>query len=1159
MHYINKLKVFYTLVTLIINSLLFSQTVDPTLFNKIQYTLEEVGETSFLNGDIILINGAEYKIVPIVPNGLSSQNNPAFIQTGNNLYATPLIANGSLDISILGGVYGELELSNDYLTAKSIRQNNRDVIQDAAEFCKYYGYELFISNRYEIWQIEDSTQYNQSDDNIFNLEEGESLNIRGNKGVSKIKLYPKAKTHIWTDTDFLETGNSAGDYTLSVKEIEIEGRDFWFNWLETYPVQVNVTASGSESTIDADIYIPTSVPIRNGFWEDLEVGDKILLEESKYCQQCEGVTFVLESFDESTRTLTWAGTLVEGTNYWRDQGDQAGDDDVGDTGFWPESVKIGAKLGESLDVSESLLSTSLPSSVFNYVRYEGAERNNYPDPNSEEWGAALIGIPFKRLNEKNISSSDIQTYGAAWRDADDREDAFDFVNIEEDKEVNILFDEVVLSNWGTILSGNFANGAINFNNSIIKTCYLGVQVQRRDGVDPVSIVEMTNVKAFDLTHEKNGGGKSGNRNTPADTDQPFVDYKGQFTYNSPAVEHKFINVNVKDADGFGSQQRSASLNSAKAATKDAISVFERCKFKKSTENIPLRFNASVITSPSMPTFFKETIFDGSDLFSSGELTVSNSRFIDSDLQSYELNDPTRVYGELDDNYEFSISDSYFINSTINAGTGDDYERHINANITNLNFEETQEGLGEIILGGNNVVIKNIVVDLLDTKQPTLSSDINNNFILLQTDNISNNESTFKPDNNVDATDYRSDQNVLIKDVKIIYPSSDSLYDLNLLYMHGNIGLVNYSVVVENCNSQGSYLTGSSGKLMFKHNLSVLNTKFMRVGSLNGFKLKNLVGGIIQSGVDANNDLVFDASSGSGVYLDATNLRSIELKGQNPTGVLNVDMWNYDGEFIIIPKSDVTLTPYSINTDSNIDTDITVLKEGERYTFKHIYKGEGFLTSATKQSKTVTLVASADGTQRTWNHFNEQFDNEPDDFNWILESAVLDVGGTTYKVNSDGKVISPDGNIRGCFSNYNGLYTLYFKDAPAATTVITLTYDYYPTVDHDDYWVLLPNSDDDIPITSINTASFTAQIGAYNLVDPSSGAITATVPSGVTQVGTEFWVVDSEGTASATNSITVDFSTNGYTVSGQNTAVINAPAGGFKFIYIGNNKFIKESL
>ena len=96
-------------------------------------------------------------------------------------------------------------------------------------------------------------------------------------------------------------------------------------------------------------------------------------------------------------------------------------------------------------------------------------------------------------------------------------------------------------------------------------------------------------------------------------------------------------------------------------------------------------------------------------------------------------------------------------------------------------------------------------------------------------------------------------------------------------------------------------------------------------------------------------------------------------------------------------------------------------------------------------------------------------------------------------------------------------------------------------------------------SSIQTSDFTVAIGEYNLVDPNGGAITATVPSGVTQVGTEFWVVDSEGTASGTNTITVDFSTNGYTVSGQNTAVINDAGDGFKFIYIGSNKWISERL
>ena len=1056
MRYINKLKVFYTLFTLIINSLLFSQTVDPTLFNKIQYTLEEVGETSFLNGDIILINGAEYKIVPIVPNGLSSQNNPAFIQTGNNLYATPLVTNGSLDISILGGVYGELGLSNDYLTAKSIRQNNRDVIRNAAEFCKYYGYELFVASRYEIWQVEDSTAGNQLYDNIFELEEGQSLTIKGNRGSSKIKLYPKAKTHIWTDTDILALDAENGDYSLIIKDIIIEGRDYWYNWFETYPVQVNVTASGSESTVDANIYIPTSVTIREGFWEDLEIGDKIILEECKYYLQAEGVIFELESFDESTRTLNWSSNLIEDTNWWREQADGAYDD-TGDSGFWPESLKIGVKLGESLDPVENstLPDGHLPDNTSNYVRFEGAERQNYPNPSSEEWGAAMIGVAFKRLDTENISNDDLTTYGAAWRDDRDREDAFNFTNLSEDYPVVIDFEGVVLTNWGTVLSGSFANGTILVRNSTIKTSNMGMQLQRREGINPVSRIKLSNVDVYDFVHLKQGGGKSGNRNFAMDNTDPFLDIRGEFTYNSPSVEHDWSDMTISDINRFSSQQRSASVSPSKASTLGARSIFRNIVFNAPTVT-PTKGEGAIITSPSMPSYFQNIIFNGSALLSQSELYVSDSRFINTEISQYGLNKPTQIYGTGVDRYAFTIKDTEFLNSSIDVGQATDYFMHSNPILKDLFFEETDEGLGNISIASKNAVISNITVDLSDNRTPDNTFGFDNNFILMGLDNLADKEKVFEPSgNNIDAFNINNEINILVDNITIIYPSDniDDLYDFNLIYPSGNIGLVNHKIQFKNSRVRSGYLCGTSAKPLFKHNLTLEDIQFVRVGDVNGFKLKNLVGGIIESGVDANNDLVFDASKGSGVYLDATTLRAIKLRGQSSTGVLNLDMWNYDGEFVIIPKSDVTLTPYSINTDSNIDTDITTLEEGERYTFKHIYKGEGFLTSDTKASKTVTLVASADGTQRTWNNFNEQFDNEPDDFNWILESAVLDVGGTTYKVNSEGKVISPDGNIRGCFSNYNGMYTLYFKDAPAATTVITLTYDYYPTVDHDDYWIL----------------------------------------------------------------------------------------------------------
>ena len=98
-----------------------------------------------------------------------------------------------------------------------------------------------------------------------------------------------------------------------------------------------------------------------------------------------------------------------------------------------------------------------------------------------------------------------------------------------------------------------------------------------------------------------------------------------------------------------------------------------------------------------------------------------------------------------------------------------------------------------------------------------------------------------------------------------------------------------------------------------------------------------------------------------------------------------------------------------------------------------------------------------------------------------------------------------------------------------------------------------NRNDCISIYEFNTSS-NITFKHYNLVDVNGSSLTATVPTNAS-LGDWFVVSDSEGTASGTNTITVDFSTNGYTVSGSN--VINTAGESKKFIYIGSNKWIIE--
>lgn len=595
---------------------------------------------------------------------------------------------------------------------------------------------------------------------------------------------------------------------------------------------------------------------------------------------------------------------------------------------------------------------------------------------------------------------------------------------------------------------------------------LGMQIGTNPLPDPNPLgfeknvsISLDNCKADKMFFKLEGGYKESNRNTVSDKTKPFEHYQGEFCYNSPSIKHDWRNTKISEVVRFSSQQRSASVSPSVALDKSQVSYFNNMRFN-TIRTVPNSYKGgSVITSASAPAVFTNCVFDSCNILVSSEVTVNNSTFQNAQVGVYGLNRPTQVYGFNDDSYVFNISDSYFVDASINMGNGIDHTPNIRGFIKNVTFEETstgfastQSGRPPISLASTNTIISNITYDLLDSRTPDITSTLDNNwFIFIPLDNLASTESIFTDDVNATSFDVTNKYNIQIKNVELIYPNSNDFYDYNAMYVSGNLGVINYSILVDNINTQGGNLFGA--KPIFKHNADLWNITFKRVGSKNWYKLKNLVGSIIESGVDVNNDLVFDASKGSGVYLDATNLRSVILRGQNLNGTLNVDLENYDGEFVIIPKSDITLTPYSINANSNIVSDITTLEEGKRYTFKHIYKGEGFLTSTTKQSKTVTLVTSADGTQRTWNHFNEQFDNEPDTENWILESGVLDVGGITYNLNSDGKVIDESGNIRGCFSNYNDLYTLYFKDAPNASTVITLTYDYYPTVDHDNYWIL----------------------------------------------------------------------------------------------------------
>lgn len=1055
------------ILLLLVTSITYSQVLDLTDIqsqinnNKSEldlriksYTREEVKTTIFNENDVIEIEGYKYICVNTIPNGITI-NDYTYIQTGNTIpvrYMRPLVT-GVFDIVQVGARYGDLLQGKTFDEAKQLWVLNRDILLEAFDFSTVLGYDLYISSLLEIWHTDDNVRGDVRA--LLEVSEGESFTLKGNGSSSKIKIYPKHPTHVWNDFDFLSSEPLGADrYRLRVEGVAIEGKDY-VSTLETYPVIVNATSS--TSGVDANIYIPTTINLRNGFWDDLEVGMIIALEECVYCFEGQTDYFTLIAFSEADRTLTWSTDPSD--IYLNDQQGGSIEDDI----FWPLQTEIGTKLGESEDVGEVLAPNQLPNSLSDEIHFTGSERNDYPNTASEEFGAALIGLPFR----EDISYTDIETYGAFWSDYVNQDEAFIIQsNTFEPNAADVQISNAVISNFMLAIGGRLGDSDIIITDTYFTENRLGMQIGTNPLPDPNPLgleknvsITLDNCKADKMFFKLEGGYKEGNRNRVSDKTKPFEHYQGEFCYNSPSIKHDWRNTKISEVVRFSSQQRSASVSPSVALDKSQVSYFNNMRFN-TIRTVPNAYKGgSVITSASAPAVFTNCVFDSCNILVSSEVTVTNSTFQNAQVTNYGLNRPTQVYGFNDDSYVFNISDSYFVDASIGMGNGVDHTSNITGFINNVTFEETttgfvstESGKVPISLASTNATISDITYDLLDSRTPVATSTLDNNwFIFISFDNLANTESIFTDDANATSFDVTNKYNVQIKDVELIYPNSNDIYDYHALYVSGNLGLINYSILVDNINTQGGYLFGA--KPIFKHNADLRDITFKRIGSKNWYKLKNLVGGVVQSTVDGNNDLIFDASKGSGAYLDATTLRSIVLRGQDPNGVLNIELENYDGEFVIIPKSDVTLTPYSINTDSNIDTDITRLEEGKRYTFKHIYKGEGFLTSATKQSKTITLVASADGTQRTWNHFNEQFDNEPDLGNWILESGVLDVGGTTYNLNSDGKVIDESGNIRGCFSNYNDLYTLYFKDAPAASTIITLTYDYYTTVDHDDYWIL----------------------------------------------------------------------------------------------------------
>lgn len=89
-------------------------------------------------------------------------------------------------------------------------------------------------------------------------------------------------------------------------------------------------------------------------------------------------------------------------------------------------------------------------------------------------------------------------------------------------------------------------------------------------------------------------------------------------------------------------------------------------------------------------------------------------------------------------------------------------------------------------------------------------------------------------------------------------------------------------------------------------------------------------------------------------------------------------------------------------------------------------------------------------------------------------------------------------------------------------------------------------------TTAATAAFTIRIGEENHINTAGGSVTAQVPAGA-QIGDVFSVY--AGESAGTNSATIDFNTNGYTVLGANTRTFNTSNQYEKYRYKGDGKWV----
>lgn len=950
------------LILLLLANSLFSQVIN-TVYTP-SFKRSEIATSNLSVNSIIEIEGYKYKVIPSLPVRFTA-NNTTFIQSANSLYATPFIENGRLELSTIGGVYGELETSNDYLTAKSIRQNNENILKEAFDFCVYYSIDLIISDLLEIWPDEDFTDGDNSA--TLSLSSNESISI---KGGGKVKIYPIANTNFFNDSDFIEFIGS--DMQIDI-DIDIEGRDYWTQQYETYEVVLNSTSPAGDIKINETV--------RTGFWDDLQIGDTLALEKDRDSQFNGGAfIFTVSGIDEVNSIIT-IGTVLKGTNFLSSVG------------------------------------------------------SDFSQPN----GATLLGRAWKELRSESILSSTIETYSSKWRQGDNREDA---IRVAYSGGVNSFkFINSNISNFYVLFTASADYGEFTFDNCNIFNSSIAFQASTGTAnEDSRLVLKVDKSNIYDHGYNVTGGFISGDRGIPT----------GSGLYTSPNTIHDFYKVTFWNCEKYASRQYSAGSLSSKKSNKSHVSKFVDCFFDGTRGTR----GAGLMTTASHKTIIKGCVFDSSNLSFQMLLNVEDCEFINSGVRLNTLNSPDQVYGaDSIKVYPVNISSSDFYNSGADLGEGERWGRQIDLNIRDCSFYETSDGLGVISLVNATTRISNVNVYLRNRERMGVNSSVNPDYLVrLKSDNYVN-ESSYTNNNfrkNFDG------YNLIVDNAKILYPfvSKDSLYDYSVLSIAPNTPVFNYKALIKNTTIQSSILAGSSAKPKFKFNIEFEDCKIYNLGYAEPMRIKSFTKGFGEATTDGSGLLEYWPIGVDGVLLNGTTLKNINLftedhkyTGANPS----YDFFN--GVFKIKPVEDITLTDYDTDNTSNIVSDITTLKAGREYEFKHILKGEGYLSQRELRDTTIVLETNADGTQTIWNSFDATFDNNLAS-NWVLESSTITTSsGASVKINGDGQIISNDDTIQGAFSNYSDAYYLEFETAPAAGTTISIECKYYPAVDHDNYWIL----------------------------------------------------------------------------------------------------------